>query len=222
MKKAILRFLLSGLVALIIVGVLTYMVLDKPVPNGTQGIEAEELADEMLQALNKPAFDSLITIAFTYTVGSREEHAYDWNCKQNSVNVRWGEHDIYLDLNRKVEEFNVLEYQAYQYFINDSFWLIAPFKVRDEGVIRSLVDTSEGRGLLVRYTTGGITPGDSYLWVIDDKGFPVAWRLWTSNIPIGGQETSWGGWVEKQGVWFSKFHASRFLDIEVKNLKVNF
>jgi len=218
MIKAILRYLGAGFVVLIIVGILAYLFIDESLPNGTQGQAAEELADEMLLVLNKPGFDTLKTIRFTFPGG----HHYQWDKANNQVTVSWDDQEIVLDLNQNPEDYTVLQYQAYEYFINDSFWLVAPFKVRDAGVIRSTVKVKEGRGLLVTYTSGGVTPGDSYLWIIDEDGFPKAWKLWTSNVPIGGLRFGWGGWVEKEGVWFSTFHPSAVLDIEIEDLEVSF
>ncbi len=216
MIKAIFKFLGIGLVTLIIIGVLTYLFIDESVPNGTKGQQAEQLADEMLAALNKPGFDTLAMIRFTYPGG----HSYEWNKAENKVRVKWEGNDVFLDLNKPTEEFSTLEYEGYEYFLNDSFWLVAPFKVRDNGVVRSSVELKEGRGLLVTYTTGGVTPGDSYLWILDDSGFPKAWKLWTSNVPLGGLKIGWGGWVEKQGVWFSTFHPSMVIDLEITGLEV--
>ena len=217
MIKAILKYLGAGLVVLIIIGILAYLFIDESVPDGTQGQAAEELADEMLKALNKPAFDSLSVIKFTYPGG----HSYNWNLEGNTVQVMWNENDVFLNLNESVDEFSTLQYEAYEYFLNDSFWLVAPFKVRDEGVMRSTVDVKDGRGLLVTYTSGGVTPGDSYLWIIGEDGFPKAWKLWTSNVPIGGLKIGWGGWVEKKGVWFSTFHPSAVIDLEITDLEVS-
>ncbi len=216
MIKAIFKFLGIGLVTLLIIGILTYLFIDESVPNGIQGQEAEELADEMLRALNKPGFDTLSIIKFTYPGG----RSYDWSKAENTVQVKWKENDVFLNLNEPVDEFSTLQYEAYEYFINDSFWLVAPFKVRDDGVMRSTVKVDDGRGLLVTYTSGGVTPGDSYLWIIDENGFPKAWKLWTSNVPIGGLKIGWGGWTEKQGVWFSLFHPSQVIDLEITGLEV--
>ncbi|MEP1035036.1 hypothetical protein [Ekhidna sp.] len=217
MIKAIFKFLGIGLVTLLIIGILVYLFIDESVPNGTAGQEAEQLADEMLDVLNKPAFDTLTMIKFTYPGG----HSYEWNKAENKVRVQWERNDVLLDLNKSIEDFNVVEYQGYEFFLNDSFWMIAPFKVRDDGVVRSSVEVDDGRGLLVTYTTGGVTPGDSYLWILDDKGFPKAWKLWTSNVPLGGLKIGWGGWVEKQGVWFSTFHPSMVVDLEITGLEVS-
>ena len=205
---------------LLLIGAATFFVvyklLDKPKPNGILGDQAEELANEMLAALNKPAFDSLTYISFTYA----GVHSYAWDRGYNQVTVSWGDNEVYLDLNQPTDTYTVLQYKAYQYFINDTFWLVAPFKVRDEGVIRSSVPLDEGRGLMVTYTSGGLTPGDSYLWKLDKKGFPTAWQFWVSSIPIGGLEFTWEGWQEYQGVWFSTIHQNSIKDVLVTDLVV--
>lgn len=92
--------------------------------------------------------------------------------------------------------------QAWSYFINDSFWLNPIAKLFDDGTSRGLVTPAEGdfdsrlRGLLVSYSSGGVTPGDSYLWMVGNDDRPVAWRMWTQILPIQGLETSWEGWQE--------------------------
>jgi hypothetical protein len=45
------------------------------------------------------------------------------------------------------------------YFNNDSFWLIAPFKLRDAGTTRSIV-MQDNQALMITYASGS-TPGDS-------------------------------------------------------------
>ena len=190
--------------------------MDEAVPSGTRGNEAEKMADEVLAALNKEGYDSIKYIGFTYA----GVHHYQWNREDNTVQVKWDEQDVFVNLNNEMQSYSLLELKAYEYFINDSFWLVAPFKMRDPGVIRSTVDMEENRGLLLTYTSGGVTPGDSYLWIIDSRGFPVAWKLWTSNIPIGGLELSWDGWKKLNGVWFSTIHKNSIKDILITNLEI--
>ena len=70
----------------------------------------------------------------------------------------------------KDEQLDVLRGKAYSFFCNDSFWMIAPFKAFDEGVTRTIVMSKEGnQNLLVSYASGGVTPGDSYLWILDKR-----------------------------------------------------
>lgn len=216
MLKKILRFLLYIALSIILILVVGYFVMDEPVPEGTSGNEAEQLADEVLFTVNKRGYDSLKYIGFTFA----GVHHYQWNKEDNTVQVKWNDQDVFLNLNNEMQSYNLLELKAYEYFINDSFWLVAPFKIRDPGVVRSVVDLEEERGLLLTYTSGGVTPGDSYLWIIDSRGFPSAWKLWTSNIPLGGIELSWGGWKKLSGVWFATTHKSSIKDILITNLEV--
>jgi hypothetical protein len=52
---------------------------------------------------------------------------------------------------------------AWTQFINDSFWLLAPAKLSQPGALREL----DGDVLVVRYESGGVTPGDLYRLTID-------------------------------------------------------
>ncbi len=101
---------------------------------------------------------------------------------------------------------------AYAAWINDSFWLNPVVKLRDEGVTVSLVQVERAagpaRGRLVEYASGGLTPGDAYLWIVGDDGRPIAWQMWVSVLPIGGAEATWSGWTELDtGAWVSTAHA---------------
>jgi hypothetical protein len=91
------------------------------------------------------------------------------------------------------EEAQAVE-RAYADFVNDTFWLTAPFKIRDSGTRRHIVE-NEGRDqLLVEYLSGGTTPGDAYLWELDPDGRPLAWRMWVEILPIKGIRVNWSDW----------------------------
>ena len=218
MIKRLLKYLLIAVVVFLALGLIVYLIVDKPLPEGRVGLEAEQLADEMLAAINKEGYDSLEYIEFTF----RASHHFQWDKVENKVRVKWEDQDVYLDLNRSVNSLNLLELQAYKYFINDSFWLVAPYKVKDAGVTLATVDLGNAaqRGLLVTYSSGGLTPGDSYLWIIDDNGFPIAWKLWTSNVPIGGLRFSWDGWINMDDKWFSTMHESKIVNIPINVVAV--
>ncbi|MEQ8926621.1 MAG: hypothetical protein RLO81_12450 [Fulvivirga sp.] len=202
---------------------LSIFLLSEELPKGTQGPRAEELADKMLEALNKPAWDSIKVVSWSYPRG----HDYVWDKENKSVAVKWDDYLVVINTDtekgevfeagKKVNDDDLFN-TGLKYFYNDSFWLIAPFKVKDPGTIRSIVNYDGSDALLVQYTSGGVTPGDSYLWILDKEHKPKAWKFWTSLVPIGGMEFTWENWVSLHGAKISTFHEG-LIDIKITNLK---
>ncbi len=216
--KKFLKILAIVLFVLIGVGYAGFTIINQPLPEGKPGPEAEKLTDQMFTALNKQAYDSVRYIEFSF----RGVHTHQWDRANKKVTVFWDDQKVEVDLSVGPDNYSDLEYTAYKYFINDSFWLVAPFKAKDDGVTRAVVEVEGGNGLLVSYSSGGVTPGDSYLWILDDNGFPLAWKLWTSNVPIGGLQFSWDRWEDTQGVYFSTLHKSTILELDISNLRVSY
>ncbi len=202
--KKLLR--IAGIIfaVLLLIGLGAYLIYNKPLPEGTSGPEADRLANKMLTAVGAENMDKSNILTWTFA-GS---HHYVWDRERNLVEVKWGDNQVLLNLDEwekgkafedgKAVTGDALDKKrgkAWEIFCNDSFWFIAPTKVFDEGVKRSVVKDEEGNdALLVTYTSGGVTPGDSYLWILDDSGLPKAFRLWVSIIPIGGVKATWEDW----------------------------
>ena len=204
---------------------------NEDLPQGKQGSKADELAGKMLEALNFDAYKNTDYIEWTF----KNLHHYKWEKSKNSCSVFWKEYKVDLQLNDKslnkayIHGFKVegeigeeLTTKALSYFNNDSFWLVAPYKVFDNGTERRLVELKNGEeGLLITYTTGGTTPGDSYLWSFEDNGMPKSFKMWTSILPIQGLESSWSDWTTTEsGAKLPTFHNILFLGIEITNIKV--
>ena len=227
MKRSLV-FSLIFLVGLLLSIGLLIVVLDESLPESKGSQEALWLAEKMSEAMNKPAYDSLRFISWQY--GS---HYFDWNKKEDSVKVIWAD----LEVNVSTETLEGMAYQggiillgdqnkkavnqAIQYFNNDSFWLVAPYKLNDPGVLLSSVKVPKGYGLLVTYTQGGSTPGDTYLWLLDENYFPRGWKMWVKMLPIGGVKSEWMGWKKRKGAWFpGNFETLNWYKKEVKDLVV--
>jgi hypothetical protein len=136
------------------------------------------------------------------------QHRYLWDRERDLVEVTEGERRVLLRLGdqsglafdggRRLEGAAARDAlaTAYAHFINDSYWLNPVVKIRDPGVRRAYVPL-EGdlEGLLVTYTRGGLTPGDSYLWEVGSNGLPRRWRMYVSVLPIRGIANTWEGWT---------------------------
>ncbi len=215
--------ILIGLVLIVILIVAIGVWMDKPLPKGVAGAEAELMADKILTELNKQAWDSLPALKWSHPFG----HDYIWDKQRNLIQIRWSDYRVLISPNdgraiayenSQLIDDESVKSKAFEYFYNDSFWLIAPFKIKDPGTIRKLVDYEGEKALLVQYTSGGVTPGDSYLWIVDSNYKPKAWRFWASIVPIGGMYFTWEGWQQVEGAWISTQH-SGLVSINIKNLQ---
>ena len=193
--------LILGLAALVAVG----YSLNDPRPEGEPGAEADALARTMEAAVHKEDWDRTGAVRWSFF----EQHHYIWDRKRGLVELKWGDsRALFRTADHTGRAWSHGTEQtgadadealraAYEYWINDSFWLNPAVKFFDPGVERSLVKLDDGRdALLISYTSGGVTPGDAYLWIPGPDGMPASWRMWVQIIPIGGIETSWDGWVE--------------------------
>lgn len=191
------------------------LVSNESLPKGTQGKEADELAEKMMSAINKKAFDSTEILTWSF----RGKHHYVWKKKEGLVDVSWNDISVTVNLNdytKSIGDSPELIETAIKYFNNDSFWLIAPYKVFDKGVERSLVKIDNKDALLIKYTSGGTTPGDSYLWILDDNYVPVLFKMWTQIIPIGGVSATWNDFITSDsGIMLPKSHTLSILGMKI-------
>ena len=206
--------------------IITFLVLffskNESLPTGEKGEKAEELATKMLAAINHEAFKNAELLEWSF----RENHHYKWFKSEGKVEVSWDENKVILNTSNpaqseafvngeKVENLEIVS-TALAYFNNDSFWLIAPHKVMDSGVERSIVTHENKDALLVTYTSGGTTPGDSYLWILDENNFPTGYKMWTSIIPIGGVYASWNDWKDTEaGFKLPTKHETNLFDLTI-------
>ncbi len=207
-----------------------YFKYNEDLPIGIPGEQADALAHKMLLALDHKAYQETNYLEWTF----KRRHHYKWQKDEKKCMVQFEDYKVNLDLNDYtkskvyVHSFEVqgdkqkeLLKKAIDYFNNDSFWLVAPYKVFDDGVKRSLVKQPDGEhALLVTYTSGGSTPGDSYLWLLEESGKPRAYKMWTSILPIHGLEASWSDWTTTEsGAQLPTLHKLLFLGLEMGDVK---
>lgn len=196
------------MVVLLIGAVVAFFVYNEKEPIGETGAAADALAQKMVDAVDGKAWEETTWVRWSFM----DMHHYVWNKKRDLVRVSWDNYEVLL--NTKTQEGTVTEAgleitgadkkdklaSAWEYFCNDSYWLNPVVKAFDPGVERSLVTTKDGQeGLKVKFQSGGTTPGDSYVWLLDETGLPQHWKMWVNIIPLGGIGNSWEGWQELPG-----------------------
>ena len=206
-----------------------YIKYHEDLPVGIEGEAADNLANKMLDALDYQAFEKTKLIEWTH----RNRRRYQWDKANNMCTVYWKEYKVDLHLKfperstASIHSFNVIDEQrdalvqtAIDYFNNDSFWMAAPYKVFDQGVVRKVVKYEGKEALLVTYTQGGSTPGDSYLWILDSAYMPIKFKMWTSLLPIDGLEATWTDWTTTEsGAQLPTFHKILLMGVEMDHIK---
>jgi len=220
--KKLFKFL--GVVLLLIIALITvyFFVNNESLPQGKKGKEADALAIKMFNAINHEAFENTEVIEWSF----RNEHFYKWRKSIDLVEIKWNENKVHFNTitpsnstvfvnDKKVNNPDLLK-KAINFFNNDSFWLIAPYKIFDSGTERSIVKHKGKDALLITYTSGGTTPGDSYLWILDENYFPTSYKMWTSIIPIGGVAATWSDWKKTEsGIQLPTKHTLSLFGMEI-------
>lgn len=227
MKKTF-KWLAIILLSLAVLGYIAIKVMSKPIPPVINE-DGDALAEQMLTNLNKEAWDTLQYLSFEFMGG----HKYIYAKQANKAIISWDDYRVYLDLDQidgivyqndiqldEKEAKDVIQ-KAWSFWCNDSFWMFAPYKVFDPGTDRSVVETDEGESaLLISYSSGGVTPGDQYMWILDKNYRPVGYRMWVSILPIRGLFVSWEEWTTVEGgAVLSQFHKNDFFSFRMEGVK---
>ncbi|MGJ8593758.1 MAG: hypothetical protein ACSHXF_14500 [Aquaticitalea sp.] len=206
-----------------------YFKYNEDLPTGIEGIAAEQLATKMLNSLDFEAYKNTDYIEWTF----KKRHHFKWNKAENTCEVYWKNVRVQLNLNSvnaseafendlKIEGDDAKNHieKAISYFNNDSFWLVAPYKIRDQGTERRIVNLDTGKkGLLVTYNSGGSTPGDSYLWHLEDSGKPTSFQMWVDILSIDGLEATWSDWTTTEsGAQLPTFHKLMVFGMEITDI----
>ena len=197
-------------------------------PSGKVGKEADDVARLMMESVGVDQWAKTKVVKWIFA--GRNRHV--WDRERHFSYVYANNIKVWIDLkNRKgvahkaaqrlTAEFEASALDdAHAKWTNDSFWLNPIAKVFDEGTIRELISPRDGqKGLVVRYTSGGRTPGDAYVWWLDESYRPTAWQMWTSNLPVGGMEATWERWIKLEtGAYVSTLHVSSLLTLEIHDV----
>ncbi len=95
--------------------------------------------------------------------------------------------------------------EAYEAWINDSYWVFMPFKMKDPGVRLSMAEPVDEAGttydrVVLSFDGVGLTPGDRY-WAYVNRGTGIMdrWAYVLEDEPPDGEPTvwEWRGWQRR-------------------------
>lgn len=203
--------------------------VDKAIPEQDEGPLADSLAQKIMNATAYDSWQETGIVAWTFA--GQNKHV--WDRERKLSRVEWGNTVVMFNhttMKGKAwkdeepvegEDLAELIDKAWDHWANDSFWLNPFEKLYDEGTERAYVETEDGDdALLITYTSGGNTPGDSYLWITDETGLPKAVKMWVSIIPVKGIEFSWEEWQTlNTGAKAAGLHKLSFIKLRLEDMQ---
>ncbi|HEX4952097.1 MAG TPA: hypothetical protein VF017_01700 [Thermoanaerobaculia bacterium] len=191
--------------------------------------QAREIATRAVAAMGgQAAWENLRWVRFRFA-GNRT-HWWDKHTGRHRVELtrRDGDHYIVLqNLNTREgqafkngqelsgEEARQALDNAYGAWINDTYWLLMPFKMTDPGVIlapagEETIDGNVYDKLHLRFEKVGLTPGDQY-WVFVNRstGLIDRWSYILESFEPGRAATVWQ-WRDWQSYGPLKLSGTRF------------
>ena len=193
---------------------------------------ASDVANQVMQALGgKEAWDSTHYLRFTFA-GRRTHHWDKWTGRHRvegqtpegkkyvvleNINTHQGE--AWLD-GKKVEgdELKTWLDRGYGAWVNDTYWLLMPYKLQDPGVNLTYEGTEQLDGntydkLHLSFGNVGLTPGDEYwAWINRDTHLMDRWAYLLQAAP-GEQRAAeptpwrWQGWQKYGKIMLSPTRA---------------
>ena len=191
---------------------------------------AVALAESVVRASGGEKWPGVKTVRFTFQVEDPAKPEplltakHVWDVAANKDTVTWGGKTVTVDLAAPNTEGDAKA--AFARWTNDSYWLLAPLKLRDRGVHlstsgRQTVDGKEMDVLKVAFDNGlGLTSNDHYTYYIDPQShLPARWDY--QPAPEKKLTADWVAYQQTGGLTLSTDHPNfggkriRFLDVEV-------
>ncbi|MEO6871078.1 MAG: DUF6503 family protein [Chthoniobacterales bacterium] len=189
--------------------------------------DGKGLAQEVWQASGGENWGTVKTIDFTFTVvknGKTVASAtHHWNVPAQTDEVKWKGKDVTVNLADPGTAEDAKA--AYARWVNDSYWLLAPLKLKDKGVTVEAEGTKEINGaqrdvLKLSFAQVGLTPNDQYRLYVDPQSKLVTY--W-DYMPKGdkGMSGTWEDYKKTGGLTLATNHKmDNGVQIRFENLKV--
>jgi len=180
----------------------------------SEPVENLDTANRIANANGFKNWNDVQTIAFTFNVdrnGKLFSRSWTWSPKSGDVSMTTQEDQ--LTYNRS--EMDSVAKKADAAFINDKYWLLAPFQIAwDEGttftekenVVAPISKDTLNQLTVVYGNDGGYTPGDAYDLFYDENYKVREWNYRKGNAPEPSTTTTWEDYENFNGIEISKTH----------------
>ena len=190
--------------------------------NSEKPEDDKSISEESLTILEKIAnangfqnWEDISEIAFTFNVDRGENHfdrSWVWKPKIGDVSLISSE-GITLNYNRAQMDSLIMKTDAA--FINDKYWLLAPFQlVWDDGItfsekenaVSPISKDTLNQLTIVYGNEGGYTPGDAYDFFYDKNFKLKEWNYRKGNTEKASMSTTWEDYEDFNGIEIAKTH----------------
>lgn len=209
--------------------VVTGLLLIFLAPQIASAQDAKAIAAKVLQSLGgKQAWDNTHYLRFTFA--GRRTHWWDkWTGRHRvegqtqdghkyvvveNINTKDG--TVWID-GQKAEGDKAQEMlkNAYGAWVNDTYWLLMPYKLQDPGVNltydgQETIDGKTYDKLALSFGNVGLTPGDRYwAWINRDTGLMDRWAFILQDMPKEGPAMAWAwdGWQKYGNIMLAPHRA---------------
>lgn len=193
--------------------------------------KGRQLATDLWKASGGENWARVKELLFTFTVEQDGKALFSaqhvWNVAAGTDEVKWKDKqgkDHQATANLASPASDDEGKSAYARWVNDSFWLLAPLKIRDRGVKVEAAGPKDFNGIAcetvrLKFDKVGLTPTDQYVFYVDPKTkLPLAWDY----IPETGtgMQATWEKFQSFGGLNLATEHnfngkTIKFTDIQV-------
>lgn len=123
------------------------------------------------------------------------------------------------------DSLRTLLQRAKSAWINDTYWLLMPYKLRDPGVTLAMAgDSAAGGGrwerIALSFDGVGQTPGDRYWIYVNRANHRVErWDMVLQGSEPPPRTYSWEGWERHGGLWFPTAHRQGKTNVFTRDLE---
>jgi hypothetical protein len=183
------------------------------------------VADEVMLALGgRTAWDETRCIEWTFA-GRRKllwdkwtgDFRLDDGKEVVLMNIGTGQGRVFEDGREVTHDPDKVRHDldaAYRVWVNDSYWMFAPYKLKDSGVTltsageRKLPDGRDADVLRLEFENVGVTPDNAYeMWVARDTHRVEQWSYFRHKADKKpAMTTPWAGWKQYGRIWLATDH----------------